>query len=162
MTIAVLCWMVAIPLLGFCTGLRTMLPMAVLCWFGYRHQLPVHHSWAFWTTMLVSAIVFTVLALGELVGDKLPNTPNRTALFPLIARVAFGGLVGAVAATALHGAAPEGILLGALGALAGTFTGYQVRHWLTTEKGAPDLVIALVEDGFTLVASVFALSLITG
>ena len=57
-------WMVAIPVLGFATGLRTMTPMAVLCWFAYFHHLPVRESWAFWAANLITAIVFSVLAVG--------------------------------------------------------------------------------------------------
>jgi uncharacterized membrane protein len=39
--------------------------------------------------------VFTVLAIGEIVNDKLPKTPARTAAVPLVARVLMGGLSGA-------------------------------------------------------------------
>ena len=86
MTILVLTWLVAIPLLGVVTGLRTMTPMAVLCWFAYTTDLPVQGTWAFWTAKLVSVIIFTVLAAGEYFGDKLPRTPNRTDPGPLAAR----------------------------------------------------------------------------
>jgi uncharacterized membrane protein len=40
----------------------------------------------------VTLIVFTLLALIELIADKLPNTPARTAPLGLIARIAFGCL----------------------------------------------------------------------
>ena len=80
---AVMSWVLAIPLLGVTTGLRTMTPMAVLCWFAYfgsdGGHLPLGGTWAFWAAKLVTAIVFTVLAVGELIGDKLPKTPSRTA-----------------------------------------------------------------------------------
>jgi uncharacterized membrane protein len=162
MTIAIMGWLVAIPLLGFATGLRSMTPMMVLCWFAYCGHLPVHAGWAFWTTKLVTAIVFTVLALGEYIGDKLPNTPNRTAIFPLIARLVFGGLVGAIAARGLHGSVPEGVILGALGALVGTFVGYHLRRDIVKSTGWKDLPVAIVEDAFAILASVFALGVITG
>ena len=79
MAIAMLAWIVAIPLLGGLTGLRTFTPMAVVCWFAYRGDLDVAGTWGFWCAKPVTVIVFTVLALGEVVGDKLPQTPNRTA-----------------------------------------------------------------------------------
>jgi uncharacterized membrane protein len=162
MAIAFLAWVVAIPLLGGLTGLRTMTPMAVLCWFAYAGHLPVRHSWAFWTTRLVTAIVFTVLAAGELIGDKLPRTPNRTAPFPLIARMGFGGLVGAIAATGLHGSAIEGIVLGLISAVAGAFLGYHLRHYLVNDRGFKDFAVALVEDGLSIGLSVLALGIVTG
>jgi uncharacterized membrane protein len=158
---ALLSWMVAIPLLGAMTGLRAMTPMAVLCWFCYLHHLPIRHSWAFWAANLVTAIVFTVLAFGELIGDKLPQTPSRLDWGPLGARVVFGGLVGAIAATGLHGAAPEGILLGVTGALAGAFAGYHLRVAIKAKFGIPDLTVALAEDIFAVGLSIVAMGIIT-
>ena len=162
MAIAVLAWVVAIPLLGALTGLRSMVPMALLCWFAYRGHMPIHSSWAFWTTKPVTLIVFAVLALGELIGDKLPNTPNRTSPFALIARIAFGGLVGAICATSLHGSVIEGALLGGISAVAGTFLGFHIRQHLTTVSGFKDLPVALVEDALTIGLSVLALGIVTG
>ena len=162
MAIAVLAWLVGIPLLGGLTGMRTMTPMAVLCWFAYIGHLPVHHDWAFWTTRLVTVIIFSVLALGELIGDKLPRTPNRTAPGPLIARIVFGGLVGAIAATGLHGSAIEGIFLGAVSALAGAFLGFHIRQHLVKVNGFNDLHVALVEDILVIGGSVLAMGIVTG
>ncbi len=158
---AMLAWLVAIPFLGLATGLRTLTPMAVLCWFAYMAHLPVRHSWAFWTANLISVAIFTLLAVGEDVGDKLPKTPNRTAPLGLATRLVFGGLVGAIAATALKGAALEGIILGALGALLGTFVGYHLRRDLVQRTGAPDGVIAVCEDSLAVVMAIFALRIIT-
>jgi uncharacterized membrane protein len=162
MAITMMSWMIAIPLLGFATGLRCMTPIAVLCWFAYLGHLPVHHGWASWTTNLIAVILFTVFALGEYVGDKLPNTPNRTSAFPLTARTVFGGLVGAIAARALHGATLEGILLGVFGALLGTFAGYHIRREIVSSTGWPDWIAAFTEDAFAILAAVFALGIITG
>lgn len=39
-------------------------------------------------------IVFTLLALAELIADKLPKTPSRTASPGLIARIVLGRLWG--------------------------------------------------------------------
>ena len=162
MALAFLSWVVAIPLLGGLTGLRTMTPMAVLCWFAYAGHLPVHRSWAFWTTKLVTAVVFTVLAAGELIGDKLPQTPNRISPFPLIARMAFGGLVGAIAATGLHGSAIEGIVLGVISAIAGAFLGFHLRQHLVKDRAFNDLPVALVEDALAIGLSVLAMGIVTG
>ena len=140
--------------------------MAVLCWFAYfgasGGHLPLGGTWAFWAGKLVTAIVFTVLALGELIGDKLPNTPSRTAAGPLIARLFFGGLVGAIAATGAKGSVLEGVLLGALGSLVGTFLGYQVRKYLVERSGRPDWNIAVLEDAFALLISIYAMGIVTG
>ena len=162
MAITMLSWLLAIPLLGFCTGLRTLTPIAVGCLFVYFHHLPVPHGWAYWTTYPATIIIFCVLALGEYIGDKLPNTPDRTAPFPLIARIVFGGLVGALAATGLKGPAVEGIVLGVIGAVLGTFTGFYVRRYLVERTGWPDWTIAVAEDAFAILVSVYAMGIVTG
>jgi uncharacterized membrane protein len=162
MAIAVMSWLVAIPLLGFATGLRCMTGIAVVCWFAYIGQLPVEGTWAAWTGTLTAAIVFTLCALGEYIADKLPNTPNRTAPVGLIARLIFGGLTGAIAATGLDGSALEGIILGSLCALLGTFVGYHIRREMVVSTGWRDWTVALVEDAFTLLCAIFALGIITG
>jgi uncharacterized membrane protein len=146
-------WLIAVPLLGLATGLRTMTPMMVMCWFAFFGNLSVDGTWAAWTAHRSTAIVFTVLAIGEYIGDKLPRTPNRTAPGPLLARLVFGGLVGGIAATAMGGSDIEGILLGLLGALVGAFGGYMVRRDLVEKTGCADWPIAVCEDLFAILCA---------
>ena len=155
-------WLIAIPVLGFLTGARSMTPIAILCFFAWRGHLNVVDTWANWARHPVSVIVFAALALGEFVGDKLPMTPNRTALFPLLARIAFGGLVGAMAATGLNGSAPEGIFLGAVSALVGTFVTYQIRNLLVCKQGFKDFNVAIVEDLVVVGVAVLMVGIVTG
>ncbi|SNS32955.1 Uncharacterized membrane protein [Granulicella rosea] len=162
MAMAILSWMIGIPVLGAMTGLRCMTPMAMLCWFAYLHRLPIHYSWALWVANPITVGVFTVLALGELVGDKLPQTPSRLDIGPLASRVIFGGLVGAIAATALRGSAVEGIVLGAIGALGGAFTGYHIRAGIKHHTACQDLPIAFAEDIVTIGLSFLAIGIVTG
>ena len=154
--------LLATALLGYATGLRSMTPLAVVCWFAYLGELPVGGTWAGWTARLVVAIGFTVLALGEYVADKLPNTPNRTAPVGLGARVVLGGLGGAVLAAALQGSVVEGVLLGAVMAVAGTFAGFLLRRAIVEKLGCPDWPIAVVEDLVTVLIATFALHIVTG
>ena len=91
-------------------------------------------------------IVFTLLALGELIADKLPNTPARTAPLGLIARIVMGGLCGAALATSAGGSLPVAAIVGVIGALVGTFAGYNIRHTLVLRAHLPDFVVALAED----------------
>jgi len=162
MTMAVLAWLVAIPLLGAVTGLRTMTPMMVLCWFAYRGHLPVDGTWAAWTGHLTTAIVFSVLAAMEYLGDKLPQMPNRTDKGPLMARVIFGGLVGAIVATSLDGSVFEGIFLGVGGALMGAFGGYLVRRELVQIFGCKDWHVAVAEDLLAVGCAILAMGVVTG
>lgn len=162
MSMAILAWLIAIPVFGAMTGLRSMTPMAVLCFFAWRGHLDVSGTWAFWTAKPVTALVFAILAFGEYIGDKLPKTPNRTAPFPLVARIAFGALVGAIAATGLQGSAIEGGFLAAISALAGTFISFHLRQMLTKEKSLPDLPIAIAEDILAIGLSFLAAGIVTG
>ena len=135
-------------LLGMTVGLRTMTAMAVLCWFAWAQLLP-QHGWAFWVGNLISAIVFTVLAVGEYVGDTLPSTPSRTAPGPLVGRMVFGGLVGALAAHAVIEPVVGGAIFGVLGALIGAFGGVRVRLYWAKAVGK-DLPVALLESAIAL------------
>jgi len=154
-------WFLAIPMLGGANGCRTMTPIAVLCWFAYTGHLPVVGTWAFWTTNPITVLLFTVMAIGELIGDKLPQTPNRIAIFPLIARAVFGGGVGAIVATTVFVPVAIGAALGAVSAVAGAFLGFHIRRFLTVGRGLPDLPIALAEDVVTIALSFLALHLVT-
>jgi uncharacterized membrane protein len=131
-------------LIGVSTGMRTMTATAVLCWFAYLQLLPQHGP-LFWTGMLVSVIVFTVLALGEYVGDTLPTTPNRTAAGPLAARILFGALAGAMAARGTLEPYAGGVIFGVLGALIGAYGGIRVRLYLAKLVGH-DRPVALGES----------------
>jgi uncharacterized membrane protein len=155
-------WLLAIPVLGTMTGLRTMTPITIACWFAYLGYLPVEGTWAAWTGKLVAVVIFTLMAVGELVADKLPKVPNRTAPGPLLARLVFGGLVGAIAATGVSGSAFEGVFLGAMGALLGAFGGFLVRKYLVQWSERPDWNLAVIEDASAVVISIFALAVITG
>ena len=154
-------WLIAIPLLGVATGARAMTPICVVCWFAWLRLLPVQHTWAFWTASLISVIVFTVLALGEFVGDKLPKTPSRLSSGALIPRLVFGALVGALVATGLQGSIGIGAVLGVIGTVIGAFGGYHVRHYLVGNKKCRDWPVAILEDFCVVLITVFALRLVT-
>jgi uncharacterized membrane protein len=161
MLTAMMPWMLAVFLLGLATGLRSMTPMAVLCWFSYLAFLPVGGSWAAWTAGRPAVVIFTVLAIGELIVDKLPRTPNRIAAGPLLVRLVLGGLVGSITATAISTPAPMSVLLGVAGAIIGAFAGFIIRRSIVEKLAFPDWVIALGEDGFTLACAAISLHTLT-
>jgi len=162
MAMAMLTWILAIPLLGAATGMRTFTPMAVICWFAYTGYLPVDGTWAFWVAKLVTAIVFTVLALCELVGDKLPRMSDRTSTGPLLARLVFGGVVGGIIAAGLNGSEFEGVVLGVGGALVGAFGGYLIRREIVERSGSKDWPVAAAEDLIAVGFAVVAMGIVTG
>lgn len=159
MALEIMSWLVAIPLLGFATGLRSITPMAVVCWFAYNGQLTA--DWAPWISQLWIAIVLTVLALGELAADKMPWIPDRVSPAPLIWRVALGGFAGAIAATSMQGPGLEGVVLGVIGALIGAFGGYMLRRDLTQKLDCKDWHVAAAEDILAILLAVYAVRIIS-
>ena len=103
----------------------------------------------------IAAYVLTVLALVELVTDKLPFTPSRLTAVPLTARILLGGLCGATVAVAGGSTLFVGAIVGAIGGVAGALLGYQVRRNLTSSNKVPDLVVALSEDVITIAGAYF-------
>jgi uncharacterized membrane protein len=100
-----------------------------------------------------------VLALLELISDKLPKTPSRTAPPGLIARILLGGFAGACLATGRGEGVILGILIAVVGALVGAFAGYQLRTRSVKALRVPDFVIALVEDLVAIGCSFWIVSL---
>jgi uncharacterized membrane protein len=143
-------WMI---LFGISAGMRTMTGIAVMCWFAWLGLLP-QTGWSAWVGHPVSVIVFTILAVGEYYGDTRPDTPNRTAAFPLIARLVFGSLVAALAAHATLSPAAGGVLFGAIGVLIGAFGGMRLRLWASRRVGR-DLPVALGESALALALALY-------
>jgi uncharacterized membrane protein len=141
-------------LIGFLAGLRSLTPPAVVAWAAHLGWLHVGRPFS-WIGSTASVLILSVLALAELVADKLPKTPNRTAPPGLIARIVTGGFTGACLAVSAGGGVIPGALLGIAGALVGTFAGYKARTGMVKALAAPDLYVALVEDLICIGGSLF-------
>jgi uncharacterized membrane protein len=122
-------------LIGFFGGLRALTAPAATAWAGYLGWLKLERPLSLIGSLPAVAIL-TLLAVVELVADKLPRTPSRTAPPGLIARIVMGGLTGAcVAASGAQGIF-LGILLSAAGGVAGCFLGYRARTGLVKARGS--------------------------
>lgn len=144
-------------LLGVCTGLRTLTPIAVLCWFAYRNALHLV-GWRSFTANIIAVIVFTLMALGEYVGDKLPSTPSRTSPIGLLGRSGFGAFVALLLAQPLLLNPVVAILLGIVGALIGTYAGWFARVKSVIALKCPDWPVAILEDCLTITFSILLLN----
>jgi uncharacterized membrane protein len=132
--------------IGIVAGLRSLMAPAIICWAVFLGWLNLANTpFAFMGSKFTLAIV-TALALGELVGDKLPKTPKRTTRGPLLARCVMGGLAGACLFAAARLPLAVGLFLGIIGAIAGAFAGYELRRRLVQRLGVKDLYVALAED----------------
>jgi uncharacterized membrane protein len=133
-------------LLGWSTGLRSMAGPAAVCWAAHLGWLHFVGTRLAFTGHPVMLILFTLLALVELMLDKLPKTPARTEPLGLIARIVFGCLCGISLAISTGGGAAVAAITGVTGALAGTFVGYNIRHALVFRAHLPAFGVALAED----------------
>jgi uncharacterized membrane protein len=145
-------------LLGAACGLRSLTPPAVVCWAAHLGWIHLGGSHLAFLANPIAAGIFTLLALGELFGDKTSKIGPRTAPGPLIFRIITGALCGAALAIAghvSHAGHIGGAIAGAIGAIAGTFAGFRIRRALTAPGKLPDLPVALVEDLITIGGSLF-------
>jgi uncharacterized membrane protein len=142
-------------LLGVVSGLRAMLAPTIVSWFARSGVLAVAGTPLAFMGFKYTPIIFTVLAVGELINDKLPKTPSRKAPPSFIARVLSGALTGATIGAAGN-ALFLGLILGAIGAVAGTLGGAAARARLAAALGR-DLPAALVEDVVGIAIAVLCL-----
>jgi uncharacterized membrane protein len=136
-------------LIGVVAGLRSLTAPAVVSWAAVCGSIDLHHTWAAWVGSMITAIVLTVLAVGELVNDKLPKTPARTAPPVFAARLIMGAFAGAVVGAEPHYTV-SALGAGVVGAVLGTLGGYQARKRLVAAIGGKDLPIALLEDAVAI------------
>jgi uncharacterized membrane protein len=131
-------------------GFRAFTPIAVVSWLAVWGWMPVAGSPFWFVGKEIFAIAISILAVVELIGDKLPKTPSRIQLMPLAARFVTGGVcAGAFAFSAGQWWLP-GLVLGGAGSLVGAFTGYYARREIVQRLRIPDMIVALLEDFVTV------------
>ena len=144
-------------LIGVIAGLRSMTAPAAVSWAAQLGWLHVENTWLAFLGFQFTPYIITVMAIGELIADKLPKTPSRKAAGPFGFRIVSGALCGAAfggGASTLFG----GAIAGALGAVVGTLGGYEFRMRLVRATGGRDLPIALLEDVIAVGGAVLIVS----
>jgi uncharacterized membrane protein len=144
--------------IGVIAGLRSLTAPADTAWAAYLGWLHVVGTPFKFMGSVITVAIFTVLAVVELVTDKLPTTPSRLAPPGLGARIVMGGLSGTTVAAAGGQSWIVGAVLGALGGVVGAWVGYQVRSRLVGALKCPDIVIAVAEDLVAICGGLFLLS----
>lgn len=144
-------------LIGFFAGLRSLTAPAATAWAAHLSWLRLERPLSL-IGSIPSVAILTLLAVTELVIDKMPRTPSRTSPPGLIARILTGGLTGACVAAGGGQSALLGAVLGAVGGVVGCFAGYQARTRLVKALGTRDLYIALLEDLVAVAGSFWVVS----
>lgn len=145
-------------LLGMTAGMRSQLPLALLARGAHDARVDVGRGrpWSLLDSRKVG-LALGVSAIGEMVGDKLPQTPSRLEPGPLGGRLVIGAVVGAAVSPGSWGSRVGGAMLGLAGAAAGAYGGYHARAALGQRTDVPDLVWGVAEDGMALALGSMAL-----
>lgn len=144
-------------LIGVAAGLRALTPLAAVSWGARLGWLHLENTWLAFMGFAATPYILSLLAIGELINDKLPKTPSRKAPPSFAVRILTGAVCGA-ALGATSEALVGGLLAGALGAVAGTLGGYEFRSRLVKATGGNDLPIALLEDAIAIGSAFFIVS----
>ena len=144
--------------IGIIAGLRSFTAPAVVAWAAHFGWLSLPDSPLGFIGSTTAVAIFSLLAIGELVADKLSMTPNRTAPAPLLARIITGALCGACVWAAAGKSLIAGALVGGTAGVIGAFAGYKVRRRLVNKRQIHDFVVAVCEDLFAIGLGFFLVS----
>jgi uncharacterized membrane protein len=140
-------------LIGVIAGLRAVTAPTVVSWAARLGWINLSGTHLAWLGYAATPWIFSILALGEIINDKLPNTPSRKIPPQFITRIISGAFSGAALGLS-HQSLIGGLLLGAIGAVVGTLAGAEVRGRLAKAVGK-DLPIALLEDAIAVLGGLF-------
>lgn len=135
--------------LGAIAGIRSMTAPALLSQ-ELSKQCVDHNSIARLLEKPHIATMLTLLALGEVVADKMPGMPARTVAPAFFARIVSGTFVGATYAAVYRQRPAIGGVTGGATAAVATVGSYYLRRMLGTWLHIPDPVVGIIEDTVVL------------
>jgi uncharacterized membrane protein len=137
--------------LGAVTGLRSMTALALIAreLSGRTLRRPAGRLQRWLARDRVAAAI-GLLAVGEIIADKLPGLPDRIRPGPLGGRAGIAGLLGAMA---VDRGRLAGACTGAAAAVGAAHGGWWVRRELSRSTALPDPIIALLEDAVAIVTA---------
>ena len=141
--------------IGAVAGLRCLTAPAMLGCFASRENAGELKN-NFLSSPKISAVI-GVAAVGELIGDKLPSTPNRTEPSGLIARIVSGAFVGGSVCAAKKKSVLTGAFIGAVAAVAAAYAGQNIRREICYKTGIPTAALGAVEDAIAVSIGINAL-----
>lgn len=134
--------------MGLMAGSRSFVAPMAVGWAASRGWLKIQDERLEILAQPRTTQILAILALGEIIGDKLPATPNRTSPAPFAARVVSGALSGYVIGAA-RGQRVSGLIAGASGAVIGTLLLRLARGRLAQATGR-DWPAAMLEDALAI------------
>jgi uncharacterized membrane protein len=146
--------LIAAFVLGVVSGLRTMMGLTAVSWGASRQQIPLEGTWLSFLGFRFTPYITSLLAIGELIIDKLPKTPSRLAPPLFAGRVIMGALTGSAVGLS-HDHLVFGALSGIVGSVVGTIGGARARA-SAAQLFSRDFPAALLEDFIAVVLAVVA------
>ena len=141
--------------LGVACGLRAIVGLAAVSWAAESRLLPLQGTWLSFLGARITPYITSVLAVGEMINDKLPKTASRLVPPQFGARVVMGALTGSAIGVS-HGQLVVGIVSGVVGSVVGTLGGSKARSF-AAGLFRRDLPAAFLEDVIAVTLAVVAL-----
>ena len=141
--------------LGVVCGLRSMVGLAAASWAANLQQIPLEGTWLSFLGFRFTPYITSLMAIGEVINDKLPKTPSRLVPSQFGGRVAMGALSGSAIGLS-QGHLIFGALSGIIGSVVGTLAGAKARAFAAKLFGR-DLPAALLEDFLAVALAVVAI-----
>jgi uncharacterized membrane protein len=145
-------------LLGTASGLRAFAGLTIVSWAARLGYIHLEHTWLAFLGFVFTPWILSLMAIGEMVNDKLPKTPSRLIPPQFITRLVTGALCG-VALGLATGHLVAGVSAGVVGSVVGTLGGARARG-LGAKLLGKDLPAALIEDVAALGIAVAAIALL--
>jgi len=73
--------------IGTASRLQALIGLAAASWVAHFGILPLSHTWLAFLKYTFTPYILTLMAIGELVNDKLPKTPSRLIPPQFITRI---------------------------------------------------------------------------
>lgn len=144
-------------LIGVVAGMRALVAPSAVAWGAFLGLIAVSGTPLAFMGYRFTPWVFTVLAVLELVSDKLPVTPSRKVPAQFAARILMGALSGATIGAA-GGSLAAGLAVGIMGSAIGTFAGSALRFRMAAYFGS-DRPAALTEDLLAVILAIITIAL---
>ncbi len=137
--------------IGLVAGMRSMVAPAIISRHLSSRKLRKRTSGAIaWLGNPTAARWLTIMAAGEMIGDKMPFMQDRIEPPALLGRMASGAICGAAVAGYRADSQVSGAVIGAGAAAASTYAAYHLRAAAGRHLPIPDPVTGAAEDALAL------------
>ncbi|WDF81250.1 DUF4126 family protein [Mucilaginibacter sp. AW1-7] len=137
--------------LGALAGMRSTSAPVIASHILSHHQTKrLDHSPLKFMQSRNVALALKILAVGEIIGDKLPSAKDRIKPVSVVFRMMSGALAGASIYKATGGNPAAGALIGGAAAFASTFGSFWLRKDAVKASNVTDPFVGAIEDALVI------------